>query len=117
MLAHYTTLNNHAEWRWQVYQSKQRELERACNIIATLSGTRDDWRDSKTDLFIAWGDAQFQCISSHSGPQKRIKEQLALIKDPGTQTTTAAIHATTDHGSFWTALDAILGGKGICVEP
>ncbi|KAI8803787.1 hypothetical protein BJ742DRAFT_872317 [Cladochytrium replicatum] len=66
MLARYTTLNVHAEWRWRVYQSKQREVERACL---------------------------------------------------GTQTTTAVIHATTDHGSFWTAQDAILGGTGMCVEP
>ncbi|KAI8807790.1 hypothetical protein BJ742DRAFT_894620 [Cladochytrium replicatum] len=43
MLAHYTTLNNHAEWRWQVYQSKQGEVEQACKFIATLGGPTHLW--------------------------------------------------------------------------
>ncbi|KAI8806725.1 hypothetical protein BJ742DRAFT_740230 [Cladochytrium replicatum] len=40
-----------------VYQSKQREVERACKIIATQGRTRDNWCDSKNDLVTVWGDA------------------------------------------------------------
>ncbi|KAI8804828.1 hypothetical protein BJ742DRAFT_856432 [Cladochytrium replicatum] len=57
MLAHYTMVNDHAEWRWRVYRLKQREVEQVCKFIATLSGRRDNLRDSKTDLFVAWRDA------------------------------------------------------------
>ncbi|KAI8804756.1 hypothetical protein BJ742DRAFT_775860 [Cladochytrium replicatum] len=81
MLAHYTILNNHADWRWRVYWLKQREVERACKFIATLGGTMDDWRDSKTDLVIAWVNAPvnlFKRISGNSGPKRRIKARLAL---------------------------------------
>ncbi|KAI8809018.1 hypothetical protein BJ742DRAFT_868697 [Cladochytrium replicatum] len=123
------------------YRSKQREVEQACKFIATFGGTRDDWTDSKTDLAIDWGDALvnwFQRISGtgNSGPRsasrhdswrlrvqfirERLKDQLVMtarIEDAGTRTTTVRIHATTDHGSCWIALGAILGGTGMYVEP
>ncbi|KAI8808899.1 hypothetical protein BJ742DRAFT_254315 [Cladochytrium replicatum] len=67
MFAHYTTLNNHAEWRWRVYWSKQRQVERACKFIATLGGTTDDWWDSKTDLDLvsAWGNAPLNSSNAY----------------------------------------------------
>ncbi|KAI8815440.1 hypothetical protein BJ742DRAFT_733864 [Cladochytrium replicatum] len=68
-----------ASCRWH----SLREVEQACKFIATLGGRRDDWRDSKTDLVIAWGDApvnRFQCISALRGASRhRFKSGCPLI--------------------------------------
>ncbi|KAI8808685.1 hypothetical protein BJ742DRAFT_738908 [Cladochytrium replicatum] len=105
MLTHYTTLNDHKEWRWRVYRLKQRGvMEQACKLIAMLRGMRDNYLDSKTDLVFARGDAPVTA-SSGSNTSAEIQKahqgttgnsHTARIDDAGNRMTTAVIPATTE---------------------
>ncbi|KAI8808933.1 hypothetical protein BJ742DRAFT_891579 [Cladochytrium replicatum] len=75
MFAHYTTLNNHAEWRWRVYWTKQRDVERACKFIATLdegrlAGLQDrsgHWLGKCTSQPVPTRIRQFGSSEAHQG--------------------------------------------------